>query len=183
MALAVDWFAAAMPPAVVEEIDSLQPGLRAWIDGCGALLTGRHGRVRTRDGLAAHESLLSVISSNRNGGSLRRALSPGSVSGPKKHAPAARRPNPAAKVVKESPLDLFVVPRQPNLAQWLGHSPLYRSWPGVVCIAVRVPPCRTLIRRIALWPVVFAKLVFVKPMRWSLDRRSGDGSKIILRQS
>src|SRR5579863_6128558 len=82
---------------------------------------------------------------------------------------AARRPNPAAKAAKESALDLFVVPCQPSLAQWLGHLPLYRSWPCVVCIAVRIPSRRTLIRRIPLWRVVFTKLVFVS-RRWSLDR-------------
>ncbi len=97
MALAVDWFAAAMPPAVVEEIDSLQPGLRAWIDGCGASpLVATDGR--TRDG-----RLLQILLSRSPQSKwriLRRALSPGSVSGPKKHAQQPVDPTQPQKSLK-----------------------------------------------------------------------------------
>ena len=83
MALAADWFAAAMPPAVAEEIDSLQPVLRAWIDGCGASpLVATDGR--TRDGRLLQ--MLLARSRQSRWRILRRALSPGFVSGPKKLA-------------------------------------------------------------------------------------------------
>jgi hypothetical protein len=94
MALAAAWFSAPMPLAVREEIDSLPAGLRVWIEGCGASpLDAIAGR--TRDGRLL-QMLLTQSSSSR-WRILARALSPGFVPGPRKHAHLPVDPTQPAK--------------------------------------------------------------------------------------
>ena len=94
MALATDWFSATPPLAVQEEIDSLTPGLRSWIKSCGASpLTAMDGR--TRDGRLLQ--MLLAQSSPSRWKILRRALSPGVISGPRRFAQRSEDPTQPQK--------------------------------------------------------------------------------------
>jgi hypothetical protein len=94
VALAADWFGAAMPAAVEEEIDALPAGLRAWITGCGASPLAAMDS-RTRDGRLLQ--MLLTRSSGSRWKILRRALSPGFVAGPQRLAQRAAGPTQPQK--------------------------------------------------------------------------------------
>jgi hypothetical protein len=112
MALATNWFSATMPLAVREEIDSLSPGLRAWIKDCGdSPLTAMERR--TRDGRLLQ--MLLAQSSLSRWKILRGALSPGVIARPRKFA---QRP--------EDPTQ----PQKPKRPRYLAY-PIYlahRAW-------------------------------------------------------
>jgi hypothetical protein len=94
MALAVDWFGAAMPSAVEEEIDSLPAAIRAWIGGCGTSpLVAVDGR--TRDGRLLQ--MLLARSSGSRWKILRGALLPGVVAGPQRLAQRPEDPTQPQK--------------------------------------------------------------------------------------